>query len=515
MKNYKDLTIKEKIGQLIVCGFTHDYYDDHVSTLVEKYNVGNVILFARNFKNANQMKKLCQDLHANIYNKIGAYPFIAIDQEGGMVTRMMKDVTFAPSQMTTSATSVENASYEAGKAIGRDMIMLGLNWDYAPCLEINPNLMNNNHNIRCYTSTPESCGKMAGEFMRGLGEYGVISCAKHFPGSGDSTKDSHLELDVVTATVERMKNFTLVPFKMNINVPSIMTTHVKFQALDDEYPATLSKSVLQGLLRKELGYQGMIISDAVGMKAIADNYGAANGAAMALIAGCDMVLSCHELSEQEEVFKKVYEAYEKGELTEEMIDEKLARIWKYKEQILPFLNKYFFGNDKPYEEDKKQSALMQEIVDKSVTIVKGELPKVGNDTLIFAPVACVASQAEDVFDERDLALELKKRLPNTVLKFENTPEFYELAMKEVKKASDVVVFSYDTGKNKVQIDIINEVIKMFGKKAYIVSLKGPMDMVYFKDVENYTVLYEYTPNSIRTIIKLVEGKLKAEGKLPY
>ena len=150
MKNYKDLTIKEKIGQLIVCGFTHDYYDDHVSTLVEKYNVGNVILFARNFKNANQMKKLCQDLHANIYNKIGAYPFIAIDQEGGMVTRMMKDVTFAPSQMTTYATSVENASYEAGKAIGRDMIMLGLNWDYAPCLEINPNLMNNNHNIRCY-----------------------------------------------------------------------------------------------------------------------------------------------------------------------------------------------------------------------------------------------------------------------------------------------------------------------------------------------------------------------------
>ncbi len=514
MIDYKELTIKQKIGQLIVCGFVGTDYSEHARTLIEDYKVGNIIIFNRNYRSANQMKKLDRELHEKIMENSSWVPLIAIDQEGGMVTRMMKDVTFPPSHMTSSATSIKHAPYEAGKAIGRDMIMLGMNWDYAPCLDINPDLSSNNHNVRSYSSNPEACGKYAREFMDGLKEYGVISCAKHFPGCGDDVVDSHLELPIVTASEDRFYNFILKPFKMNIDVPSVMTTHTIFTTVDPEYPATLSKAVLQGILRKDLGYKGIIVSDAVEMKAIADHFGIGEGAALGLIAGCDMVLCCHELDEQKACFEKVYEAYEKGLLTEEMIDEKLARIKKFKEGTIPYLEKYFYNDNNDYQADLDTIAKIQEIVDNSITLVKGNIPKVKRNTLIIAPVASVASQAEHVLDERDLAIELKKHFNNTILKNEETNKFKELAIKESAKADEVIIINYDGNRSKIQQEIINEVIKMKKEKAYIISLKGPFDAPLFNNMENYIVMYEYTPNSIRSIIKFLKGQISTNGRLP-
>lgn len=512
MKKLEEMTLQEKIGQLIIVGFPSPYYDENLKTLVEKYKCGNVIMFTRNFQNASQMKKLCTDVHNNIYKETGLYPFISIDQEGGLVTRLMKDVTFPPSQMTSSASAIPNAPYLVGKMIGRDMIRLGLNIDLAPCLEINPNLENELTNVRSYSSDPVIAGKYAHDFIKGLKENEVLGCAKHFPGAGDDKVDSHLELPIIDIDKETMHKTGLVPFKENLDVPCIMTTHTLFTVYDT-VPATLSKNILKGLLRSELNYQGLIMSDCMEMKAIADHYGSANGALMSLKAGCDFVLVCHTFETQVEAFEKVYQAALNNELTIEEINEKVERIIKFKEMTLPYLEKYFF-NDNEYQVSIENNVLASTIVDKSLTKILGNEPILTADSLVLTPKASVSSIVEDEFDDRSLSKVLHKEFPNTkVYEFSNDDKVIEKIKREVTTTNNIIIFSYDVSKDEKQKNLINEILRT-GKECYVISLKGPMDQKEFVNLKNYLCLYEYTPNSIKTIVKYLKKELKPEGKLP-
>lgn len=513
IKKLSEMTVKEKIGQMVMGGFPSTYYDETIEELVDEYYLGNVILFTRNYNGADLMKKLCTDIHTNIINKCGTLPLISIDQEGGSVTRMMKEVAFAPSAMTCGATAVKDASYKCGKALARDMISLGINMNLAPCLEINNECMNFTHNIRSYGSDPNKVSKFVKRFIDGANEYGIISTCKHFPGGGDSTRDSHLELPRIDADFDRIWNFTLTPFKENTGVSAVMSTHILFPALDKDYPTTLSKPSITGLLREKLGYDGIVISDGLMMRAISDKYGVGDAGLMFLKAGGNIALVCHEKENIIKLIKRLWKAYEDGELTDELIDERVSRILRYKEKTIEYLNKYF-NNDNKFVADKKVNEEMQEIVDKSITLIKGKKPKIGKNTLVLCPVASVASQAEDVFDERDLAKELKKYYNNTIYKFEKSEEFKELINNEMDKYDDVVIMSYDCSNDQNQIDVINNCIAKKKDKVYVISLKGPMDGRLFKDLKNYMVLYEYTPNSIRTLIKFFKGELECEGKLP-
>lgn len=513
MKKISEMTLKEKIGQLVVCGFKSPYYDEQIEELVNNYNVGNVILFTRNYEGANELKKLNKELYQKIEEKTGLIPLIAIDQEGGPVTRLMKDVTFPPSQMTTSATAFPKAAYEAGKMIGRDMIMLGLNWNLAPCLEINDGLKMFVHNVRSYGSDKEKCASLAHDFSKGLKEYGVMGCLKHFPGSGDSKVDSHLDLPVLSTPLERLLDHNLVPFKANLDTKSIMTAHVVFNDIDKKYPSTLSKKVLKGILRDTLGYDGIVVSDCTEMKAIENYYGTGRGSALALIAGCDMVLACHTLEKQKECFEAIYESVEKGELTEEEIDKKLERIIKAKKEIKPYLDKYFF-NDDSYEIDPKSVWTSQKIVDESITLVKGKLPLLKEDTMVLAPVASVSSIVEDEFSERDLSKALKKKFNNLIYKFSDDEGFKEEVLSKLNDVDEVIIFSYDANKSDIQKELINKIIEEKKDKAFLISLKGPMDLCLFEEIENYSVLYEYTPNSINSVIKYISGLIDAKGHLP-
>lgn len=514
MKKLEELTLKEKLGQLIVVGFGTKEYDSQIKHMVDNYSCGNSILFARNYSDPKQMKKLCKDIHQNIYDKTGVVPFIAIDQEGGMVTRMMSGVTFAPSQMSCSASSVKDAPYFSGKMIARDMIRLGLNLDLAPCLEVNPNLSNPMVNIRSYSSDPVTSGNLAKRFIQGLSEYGVLGCAKHFPGSGEADADDHLEITTIKQSKEEIEKIALVPFKMNIDVPTIMTCHSIFEDLDN-VPSTISETVLQGLLRKEMGYKGLVISDCVEMKAIDNFCGSANGAVRALAAGCDLILVCESWDAQDEVFEALYKAYEDGILKEEVINEKVERILSYKQKTLPYLEKYFFNNDEEYSLSVENTALAQEIVDKSITLIKGKEPKLTKNTLVVAPIPTIASLVEERFEIRSLTNALKAKFTDySIYEFSREPKFKEFLVEEIKKYDDMIFFSYDAAMDVTQVEAINSLLET-GKDIYVVSLKGPMDQSLFKNLKNYMCLYEYTPNSIRAITKYLNNEIKAEGKLPF
>ncbi len=509
LKSIKEMTLKEKLGQLILPGFHSTTYDEHIKTLIEDYHVGNVILFTRNFDNAKQVRELTTKIHKEVIKHTGNIPFIAIDQEGGLVTRMMKDVTFAPGPMTASA-SIDDATYFTGKMLAEDMIRLGMNLNLAPSLDVNNNPNNPVINVRSYSDDPEVVARLGSRFIKGSSEFGVLACAKHFPGHGDCEVDSHLGLPTINYDLDRIHKVEMYPFIKNIDVPAIMSAHIMFPAYDT-VPATLSKKILTDVLRKEIGYQGLILTDCLEMKAIADMYGTANGALMAVLAGADICDISHTLEYQIKALELLEEAVVDGRLPMEVLDDKVERILAHKAKTLPYLEKYFYNKEMKFSEENNK--LAQDIVDNSLTKVIGEDAVITPNTLVIAPVAVAKTIIEDEFDDRNLAKVLKKEFSNLdVRELINSDEFKNQVKSELNLFDNIIIFSYNAATNPKQVEFINSVLEKHNNVT-VISLKGPMDYHKYYNLKNYLCLYEYTPNAIRTVTKYLKGNIKPKGKL--
>src|SRR5690554_3829011 len=295
MKSVKDMTLKEKLGQLLVVGFSGHEYSDHLRILVEDYKVGNVILFARNIKNINQLSKLNHDIHREIKKHTGIMPLITIDQEGGIVIRIMNGATFNSGHMTLGATNSENV-YTVGKIMGKELSKLGINMNFAPTLDVNKNPKNPVIGVRSFSDDPKKVADFGIRFIKGLQEQGIIATAKHFPGHGDVEVDSHLGLPVVEHDRKRLDEVELYPFKKAFEegVRAIMSAHIVFKAYEKEdIPGTVSKNIMTGLLRDKLDFDGLVVSDCMEMKAIDDTYTTPKGVAMGMEAGLDMAFVTH------------------------------------------------------------------------------------------------------------------------------------------------------------------------------------------------------------------------------
>lgn len=508
IKDVKRMSVDELIGQVIMIGLPGLELNNQYLKFIKEYKIGNYILFSRNYSDTKQMKTLMKKLYAYVQDVTGSFPLVSIDQEGGMVVRLLKDVTFPASPLTTSATIVKSAPYITGKIIGKDMLKLGINLDLAPCLEINENLSNPMVNVRGYGSTRETVLKNAKEFVRGLQESNALSCIKHFPGAGSISKDAHLELPLIIESKEKLFDFNLYPFINLFESDALMSTHCLFKTFD-ELPTSLSKVMLTDLLRNELGYKGLILSDGMEMKAISDTYGIGKGSVMALNAGCDILLLCHEYSEQLEAFEYVKKAVEDGEISVESLREKVKRINIAKEKAFVGLNKYF--NDNEYVINNEEHDLMQRIVDGSYTLIMGSKPYIDENTLVISSCVKVASIVEDEFEERNLTKKLETNFPNNkVIEFSNDIDSFK------KMANDyqhILIYSYDAYKDENQKNIINYLLST-NKEVHVISIKGPIDKDCFNNLKNYSCLYEYTPNSIRTIVKQLKGELTLNGSLP-
>lgn len=511
IKDVDKMSVDELIGQVIMIGLPCHTLNKEYKEFIKEYKIGNYILFARNYENTKQMKELMKDVYEYTSSITGSFPLVSIDQEGGMVVRLFKDVTFPASPLTTSATAVLDAPYLTGKIIGSDMLKMGINLNLAPCLEINEDLKNPLVNVRGYGATKEIVLNNAKAFVKGLQASGALSCIKHFPGAGSSTKDSHLELPIILDEKEVLLNYNMYPFAHIKESDALMTSHCIYKSFD-EIPSTLSKVLLTDVLRGDLGFNGLVISDGMEMKAITDFYGLDNGCVMALNAGCDILLLCHEYEEQVAAFKAVKKAVLDGTIKLDLLKEKARRINKAKEKVRENLSKYFTLDE--YLVVKEEHDLMSEIVDKSYTLIKGHAPKLKDDTLIVSSNAKIASIVEDEFDERNLTNALRHNFPNnTVIKFEDRENFIPDLLSEANKHSSIIVYSYDAYKDFLQKETINTLLKT-NKEVFVVSLKGPIDEVYFDNLANYSCLYEYTPNSIKTIIKQLKENFELVGRLP-
>jgi beta-N-acetylhexosaminidase len=326
---------KMQIGQLFMVGFDALEPNDHIIGLIRERRIGGVILFRRNVHTPAQVSTLCQRLQ-EINAEVNDQPLlIALDQEGGMVMRIEQGVTPIPAAMAFQAAGSVEDCRQVNFINGDEMRQIGINMLLAPVLDVNNNRLNPIIGVRAYGEDADTVVRYGMAALRGQQEAGVIVTAKHFPGHGDTAVDSHYSMALVPHGLERLRAVELAPFRAAIEggVDAIMTAHVAFPAIeaDPSVPATLSKAVLTGLLREEMGYDGVIISDCLEMGAIADGVGVAAGAVATLQAGCDIVLISHREDQQRAALEAVANAVAQGAIAPQRIEQALARVRRLKE----------------------------------------------------------------------------------------------------------------------------------------------------------------------------------------
>lgn len=322
------LSLHDKIGQMLVVGFEGLTAPEHILTWLREGRIGGVILFQRNIDSPAQLAALTQSLHA-----AARYPcVISIDQEGGTVARLRAGFTESPGAMALSVGDDEHAAESVSRVLGAELHALGINWNYAPVVDITYNRANPSVGTRAYGTDAARVSRFAAAAVRGFQAAGVAACAKHFPGLGDTPIDTHVALPTLTRSVETLLREDLPPYRavMEADIASIMVTHARFAELDPQHAATVSPVVVNQLLRDTLGYDGLVTTDCMEMKAIADNYGAGESAVLAALAGIDVILFSHTRSAQEEAYDALLEAAQSGRLPMPVIDAANARIAAFK-----------------------------------------------------------------------------------------------------------------------------------------------------------------------------------------
>ena len=308
--------LEKQAASLFTVGFYGKAVTEDLKGLLAR-GVGGVIFFARNVGTPAEVLELNRD----IKRSAGRPLLLAIDQEGGQVARLRQGFTEIPPMRAVGATGNSALARDLGKLIGRELRAVGFDMNYAPVLDIDTNPDNPIIAARSFGRTPEVVTEMGLALAAGLQEAGVAACGKHFPGHGDTSQDSHLELPTLPHAMERLERVELAPFQAaaKAGIASFMTAHVIFEAVDSEYPATMSRAVLTGILREKLGYDGMVVTDDVEMKAIADNYGVEEAVLLGLNAGVDHFLCCHTAELAHRAIESVVKAVESGKVSRETL----------------------------------------------------------------------------------------------------------------------------------------------------------------------------------------------------
>ena len=322
----KELEIQ--IGQMLMVGVSDYELTRTELKISQSHNFGGFILFSRNCCEPAQIHSLCRSLS----EATDRLPFIAIDEEGGRAHRLPPPFTHFPPAALVGRTGSPDLAFRIGRAVAAELSLLGISLNFAPVLDVDSNPENPTIGDRSFGATPDRVAAMALALSDGLRSGGIIPCGKHFPGHGDTATDSHLHLPVVAKSLSELHALELMPFlhACRSRIEAFMTAHVVFPALDEGYPATLSSRIVTGLLRQELGYDGLVFSDDMEMKAITENFDAEEAAVSSVRAGINVLLYCHDLPKAVGIFELLCrEARHDSELRAK-IEESCARIDKLK-----------------------------------------------------------------------------------------------------------------------------------------------------------------------------------------
>ncbi len=468
--------------------------------LIERYRPAGVILFPSNLR---------EDPVGLVRALRQRYPdlLVMIDQEGGpFFSYRAPGVPRFPAAMALAAAGDPELTRAVGRAIGQEIAYLGANVDLAPVLDVNVNPKNPIIGLRSFGADPEGVIRHGLAFARGLEEAGVLWTAKHFPGHGDTQTDSHSGLPIVDKPTAEIERVELAPFRAAVKVgaPLIMTAHILYPALDPDRPATLSRKILTGLLRERMGYDGLIVTDDMGMRAIADRWGSGEAAVMAVEAGADLVLVGRG-GTAEAVYAALDEALKSGRIGGARAAATEARLRAALARVRP---------PAPEPDWKALAVLNLKAARAGVTWLSGELPLPGVGTLVVAPRVRATWGAEP-----SLAELAPKYLPGAHYQVVGeVPSGSDItaAVARAKRFDRVVLGTYHwLGRLPEEQVWLYEALVRTGKPVYVVALGNPDDYTYLDPAPaGYLATYGYRAAQVRAALEALAGVFTPGGTLP-
>lgn len=577
------MTLDEKIGQMLMLEFRHwedengelqevTELNEDIKNAIVKYKVGGVILFAENVRDTEQTTKLTHNIQkAAVENGLDPL-LISIDQEGGIVVRLGTG-TSLPGNMALGATRDKELAYQYGKIIADEIKALGINVNLAPVMDTNNNPNNPVIGLRSISSDPKLVGELGSEVVKGLQDQGVSAAIKHFPGHGDTATDSHLGLPVVDKSFEEVEKLELVPFKKAANegVDMIMTAHISYPQLEKDtaiskkdgstvgIPATLSDDILTGIIREKMHYDGIVITDAMKMQAIADHFGEEDAVVMAIKAGVDIPLMPALLQKNEDLLKldniigRIKNEIDLGNISENEIDNSVYRILELKQKrgILD-LNQYKVPLEEKIEKalkvvgNKEHFDKQREITQKAITVTKNNdllplYPKANEKVLIYTPYENEIPGFKYGFEKLQSEGVIDKNATVDVLTFESfkdNPSDAEQTLRDYAKNYDYIIAVSEIGRAGqlskgdwlAEIpDMLTTFAKENNKKSTIISIGKPYDLDRYKNSDAHVLAYgskgmdptEKGKDPVKTFgpnipfsLDVVFGKVASTGKLP-
>lgn len=493
-----ELSLREKIGQMLCFAFHGTTYNDQLATLIEQHHIGNIVHFARNITSTSQVAQLNQAIQAHATHPV----FISLDQEGGMVRRIVEGITYLPGAMSLAASqSTQIRSLNA--TLARNLQALGFHINYAPVADINNNVNNPVINSRSYGDDPKAVSKCVVEAALGLQEGGILPTVKHFPGHGDTNVDSHLGLPIVTKSLVALEQCELMPFREAImhGLDGIMISHILFKTIDSLYPSSLSHATITGLLRKQMGFQGLITTDSLTMQAIWGRYGVKDIVLRGVLAGNDILVFCGKatLDEQQEIIETFVDLVESHQIPMDVVDQAVKRILLYKSKYI----------QPPRPMEVIDQTLSEVVTRNSITCIvnDGLIPlKQSDRVLSLFPKFSLASLVDN---ETSAPISLKTYLNCDEIIYEDVSNFEKIVQIQ-DKYDKIILATY-------QVKVDDPIAKLYHlldpAKTMIVALRSPYDLLAFNQPRAYVCTYDVTKESIKALTDALKTN-HFDGVLP-
>jgi beta-N-acetylhexosaminidase len=510
-KILSSLSLEKKVGQMLIYGFKGQEDEDVLSD-IKKYKLGGIILYSHNISSAEQVFSMNRFIHKASMEQTGIPAFISIDQEGGKVLRTQDFATVLPGNMNLGATGSSTLSFLAGKLTAVDLETLGINMNFAPVLDVNTSSANDVIGVRSFGGDPDMVAKLGSAYIRGIQSRRVSATAKHFPGHGNTSGDSHYQAIVLERSLDELRKNDFKPFVAAINsdVDAIMTAHISVPSIDsDNIPATMSKRVITDILRKELGFNGLVVTDDMEMRPVTKKWSIGRSAVQAVIAGCDLIVVAWSPSAKNDVYNSIIDAVKSNSISESRIDESLRRILrvKLKRDLFSGLS----GNDpmlvKNVVGNKFHRQVSSIIAQKSITLLNNSNVIPVNSkkrVVLLTPFSSLSTElSRSGVKNQILRIGVKlsvsdiKRISKTALGYEDQADAFIVAVMDNTHAQLVNIIKAST-----KLPVI------------VAALDSPYIYSELKDVDAFLCSYSFRANALSALAKVISGNSRPKGRLP-
>lgn len=534
------MSIDEQIGQLLMVGFLGKEPTPEVLDLIRAGHVGGIILFSRNLGSRRKIFQLTSALQGVAREAGHPHPLlIAIDQENGIVRRTGSSTTYFPGNMALGAINSQAATEAVARATGQELRALGITMNLAPDIDISNNPANSVIGVRSFGSDPELVSRLGTNAVMGYRAAGVVATIKHFPGHGDTDIDSHLALPVVPFDIERLEAVELKPFRRAIEAGAetlaVMTAHVAVPAItgSSTLPATLAPEVINGLLRSRIGFDGVVITDCLEMRAISAGVGIAEGAVRALQAGADIVLISHRHDRQMTGLTAIREAAERGDLSANVIHEAAERVVRLKER-LPGWDGLPTPDSARAIVNVAHQRLADDLYGRSITIIRDDarllpLNLSANTRLlvVLAPESQISQAADQGFVPAHFVEALQRQLQDIsggsgvsveALSLSEHLSSEELAVLQQRaSAADAVLLptcNAHLPRNRATAQAVTQALVQIGRPLVGIAVCDPYDAAAFPEITTWLATFDFTPPALNAAAHVLVGATPAYGKLP-